>query len=837
MPLSLKFTSHSDPGTEAMETHLRNIIRNVMVFLPLILLVAGCGRTTDSSPPQSVESGIETATAWKVIGPGGGGGVANPTINPADPDHFFVNCDMTGAYVTYDGGRSWRMFSLWSVPTDFEFDPGDPDAVYAASSGYIYSEDRGSALSLLYRSENRGRSWRIIYPDVSKAGSLDKLQTRNLLPSQIIEGAYDGTISKIKVDPADNRRIFLAIAPLGGFMGGGRRDDGQPARLILSTDRGMSWRLVAELPGRQVLGIYPGSLRGVAGEVTVFTEKAGVSIEESSGKMTPLKLPADRISNVAFGRDGKGTILYLVIAMQLEGGKISGGVYRSRDWAKSWTQVNSGLLMDVPAGNVPTRIGGLGVCETSPEVAYLSSRNAGLDPQDTTTWRFGIFKTENAGESWKPVWLSNSREYLTGNYDGSWLSRSFGPGWCGNPGRLSVAPSNAEICVASDGGRAFRTEDGGRTWHQLHSRNQPDGSVKSTGLDVTTCYGIHFDPFDKQHIFITYTDIGLWHSFDGGESWFHAIEGIPRVVWSNTCYWIEFDPQVRGKIWSVWTHAHDLPRVKMFTSGFENQQGGVGVSLDSGRTWSKSNQGLPANAVCTNILLDPKSPVDSRTLYICVFDHGVYKSTDGGGSWLEANQGLGDNRFAWQLRRNSAGRIYVLSARGSRTDGTPVAGTIYYTDNGATSWQPLALPEGTTGPHDLQIDPAEPRRMYLSCWPRNTEAGDVCGGIYRTEDGGSTWKQLFDERIRVNSAALDPADPAVIYINTFHNAAYRSDDRGETWKRLEGYRFKWGQRAIPDPNHPGMLYLTTYGGSVFYGPARGVAGAFEGIENMPQAWW
>lgn len=46
-----------------------------------------------------------------------------------------------------------------------------------------------------------------------------------------------------------------------------------------------------------------------------------------------------------------------------------------------------------------------------------------------------------------------------------------------------------------------------------------------------------------------------------------------------------------------------------------------------------------------------------------------------------------------------------------------------------------------------------------------------------------------------------------------------------------------GQRAVPDINNPGMIFLSTYGGSVFYGPATGIPGAFEDIENMPDGWW
>jgi len=50
--------------------------------------------------------------AWKIIGPGGGGTMANPAISPNDPKLVVLRCDMTGAYITHDGGLSWRMFNL-----------------------------------------------------------------------------------------------------------------------------------------------------------------------------------------------------------------------------------------------------------------------------------------------------------------------------------------------------------------------------------------------------------------------------------------------------------------------------------------------------------------------------------------------------------------------------------------------------------------------------------------------------------------------------------------------------------------------------------------------------
>jgi photosystem II stability/assembly factor-like uncharacterized protein len=187
------------------------------------------------------------------------------------------------------------------------------------------------------------------------------------------------------------------------------------------------------------------------------------------------------------------------------------------------------------------------------------------------------------------------------------------------------------------------------------------------------------------------------------------------------------------------------------------------------------------------------------------------------------------------MRRNAKGRLFVLFARGKKGNAT-VDGAIYYSDDQGEHWQLLPLPAGVNGPHDLLVDPADAGDMYVSCWPRHADDKDVDGGVIRTSDGGLTWKQVFDPRIRVNSASMDPKYREEIFINTFQNAAYHSKNGGESWERIKGYRFKWGQRTIPDIHHPGMIYLSTYGGSVFYGPVESAADATD-IENMPEGWW
>ena len=71
--------------------------------------------------------------AWRVLGPGGGGAQFNPTVSPVDPDLVLVSCDMTGSYISTDGGDSWRMFNLRGVVRFFVLDPVDSNIIYAAT--------------------------------------------------------------------------------------------------------------------------------------------------------------------------------------------------------------------------------------------------------------------------------------------------------------------------------------------------------------------------------------------------------------------------------------------------------------------------------------------------------------------------------------------------------------------------------------------------------------------------------------------------------------------------------------------------------------------------------
>jgi photosystem II stability/assembly factor-like uncharacterized protein len=774
---------------------------------------------------------------WKILGPGAGGGVFIPAISPFDTSFVFSKGDMTGAFVTHDSGKNWKLFNLMSLVKDFEFDPNDPNVVYAASRGYLYEEDRGSGLTMLYKSENRGKTWNVIYPDIKNIAPLEKLQSTSFLPSELVKGMPDGSIDLIKVDPANNSRIYLGLSPLRQYIEKLPENTPHMTFLMRTENKGKDWKLITKIPGTEVLGIFPHCLNADGGDdLTVITDETCVKVDRNTGKTIQLPQPDGKITKAECGYVSGKTILFVTSEVKgnKQSGGFKGGVYRSDDGGQHWININGKFLTKLGADLFPT-IRTISVCEKHPETVYISVTTYARGQEAGLKTRYEIYKTIDFGDSWKNVYSANSSEVLSHNFNDSWLNKNYGPGWGGDILTMGVAPTDPNICYATDYGQAYKTSNGGMTWNQVCSRNNPDGSVSSTGLDLTCCYGVIFDPFDKNHLIVSYIDIGLFHSYDGGKSWKQLITGIPKD-WVNTCYHVTFDPKVKQRVWSTWANQHSLPRKSQFGDGkFQGHSGGVAYSVDGGKNWQKYSNGLPENCIATDLLLDQSSAENSRTLYLSTFNQGVYKSSDGGKSWVSASNGLKDNRYAWEIRM-AGKRIYLLCVRGYRGE-TSIDGKVYYSDNNAGTWKESVLPVGVTGPTDILIDPKNPEHIYLTCWPKHENGVDVCGGVYETDNGCKSWKQCFDQRIRVSAVAFDPSDTHTIYIITFQNAAYRSSDSGKTWNRISGYRFKWGQCPIPDPNNPGMLYLTTYGVSVYHGPEAGTFVEFGKIENIPESWW
>jgi photosystem II stability/assembly factor-like uncharacterized protein len=698
----------------------------------------------------------------------------HPTISPHDVNTVLIACDMTGAYITHDGGRSWRMFNLRGVVSFFVFDPQDPKTMYAQATG-------------LWRSSDGGESWNLVYPKPSTVKGV-AMNSDHADEDILAEPDPLGTISALAVDPANSKILYAAA---------GNKNS---SALFISRDFGETWQREASLPeAPRHIWVDPHS---PATSRTLFIASPhSTAVKTASGVQKHPAPDSVTFTDLSLGFGSSAQPVIYATSEQ--------GAFVSRDGGATWQKLS-----------LPGTGGELRALATSlrhPETAYLSSSHLKLDGKE---W-LGVAKTTDAGAHWELVWKES--EAAATNMHDAWITERFGIIWGENPLNLAVADQDANLAYGTDLGRTMLTTDGGANWNAVYSRKASAAGWTTTGLDVTNAYGIHFDPFDPKRQFITYTDIGLFRSEDDGLSWTSSTAGVPSD-WVNTTYWLIFDPKVRGRAWSVNSYTHDLPRPKMWRhNSVTTYKGGVCRSEDGGKTWAKANRGMEETAA-THILLDPSSPPDARVLYVAAFGRGVYKSVDGGQTWTLKNQGITQTQpFAWRLARSSDGTLYVILARRSEngTIGNDGDGAIYRSTDGAEHWQPVRLPAGTNGPNGLAVDPNSPRRLYLAAWARAQGVHGDGGGVFLSEDGGESWQQIFDRDQHVYDVTIDSNDPNTLYAGGFESSAWRSTDRGQHWKRIPGFNFKWGYRVIPDPEDRNKIYVTTFGGSVWHGSLDG----------------
>jgi photosystem II stability/assembly factor-like uncharacterized protein len=714
--------------------------------------------------------------AGSFIGPGGGGSFFELTVSPPDPNVVLVACDMTNGYYSSTGGNSWRSFNLRGRIRFFAFDPRNPRIIYAKSIG-------------LWRSTDAGARWELVYPDPK------------LVSGMVMHGdhAGEGLVTKLP----QPQLVALAVSPSDSATFYGAFGDKDSAWFSVSRDGGKSWRGHTPLPqGTHRLIVDPASGRKTPDIYAVGTSAIAARL---SGKWVDIPSPPGikELSNLSAGFSSAGSAtLYL-----LAGGRI----FLSERSRKQWRETAF-------PGNAPVRT--VNASPDHPKIAYASFKGLRESVNGSPREYLGVARTDDAGISWRVVRKELGTDLKPWGDD--WIGEFFGSGYAAAPIDLAVAPHRPMMVYSTDQGRILRSDDGGEHWKGAYSSRLKDGTFTGTGVEATNAHGVHFDPFDPKRILISYTDIGLFRSENGGAGWVPSTDGVPNA-WLNTTYWMVFDPSVRGLAWAVMSGIHDLPRVKVFarrpTSSFA---GGVMVSEDGGTTWTKSNSGMEQTAP-THILLDPDSPPDSRVLYVAACGRGVYKSVNGGSKWELKNTGLPEEPLAWRLARDSAGGLYVILVRRKEevSAETKDEGALYFSKDGAEHWERVALPEGVSAPNGLAIDPKHPERLYLAAWGTLTALGPQGGGVYLSTDRGKTWKHVLSQDQHIFDVTLDERTDGLVYAAGFESSAWRSEDAGLNWKRIPGFNFKWGQHVIPDPHDSSKIYITTYGGGVWHGPADG----------------
>ncbi|MGE5277378.1 MAG: VPS10 domain-containing protein [Acidobacteriota bacterium] len=272
--------------------------------------------------------------------------------------------------------------------------------------------------------------------------------------------------------------------------------------------------------------------------------------------------------------------------------------------------------------------------------------------------------------------------------------------------------------------------------------------------------------------------------------------------------------------------------------------GGVWKTIDFGANWEPvSDKDFKTGSIGAIAV----SESDPNVLYVGTGESpirgnvshgdGVYKSTDGGRSWK--NVGLEKTRQIARIRIHpSDPDLVYVAAQGHAWGPNPERG-VYRTEDGGKTWKKVLGVDEKTGACDLSMDPNNPRILYAAFWqavrrPWELVSGGPGSSLFRSNDGGDTWKKLTEGlpeemwgRVGVAASAARPGRVFAIVEAKNKGGLYRSDDWGEKWTYLND-EHKIRQRAwyytwvYPDPRNADVVYLpnvdmhkSTDGGKTF----------------------
>ncbi len=284
---------------------------------------------------------------------------------------------------------------------------------------------------------------------------------------------------------------------------------------------------------------------------------------------------------------------------------------------------------------------------------------------------------------------------------------------------------------------------------------------------------------------------------------------------------------------------------------FGSVNGGVWKSIDAGRVWGPVFDSQPVASIGA-IAVAPSTPdvvyVGSGecTLRDSVgYGNGMYKSTDAGRTWthigLENTQHIG--KIAVHPHNPD---VLFVAAIGHYYAGNPDRG-IFRSTNGGKSWDKVLYKNEDVGGIEVVIDPSNPQVVYAGLWNTRRPPWFVYApsngpgsGMYKSTDGGSTWKQLTNglpnDGMGKTGICVAPNNPQRVYAvvdnlnpdpaapkptgppSAFGSPAglggfFRSDDAGESWTRLSSDQALWGrgwyfEHVTVDPKDADTVYVS-----------------------------
>ena len=255
--------------------------------------------------------------------------------------------------------------------------------------------------------------------------------------------------------------------------------------------------------------------------------------------------------------------------------------------------------------------------------------------------------------------------------------------------------------------------------------------------------------------------------------------------------------------------------------------GGVWKSTDGAMTWHPMFDKEGTSAIGSLAV----APSDPNIVYVgtgeaCLrgnISHGdgIYKTLDGGKTWK--NIGLRDSRSIGKVIVNPNNADIAFVAALGHPYGPNTERGVFRTTDGGKTWEKVLYKDENTGAIDVAFDPHNANILFAALWqtrrtPWTLDSGGPGSGIYRSNDGGTTWKRLEEHGLpkgpygRSGVAVAANSDRVYALIQAKEGGLFRSDDGGETWQLVTDNRSLW-QRAwyymhvFADPQDPDTVYV------------------------------
>jgi photosystem II stability/assembly factor-like uncharacterized protein len=251
--------------------------------------------------------------------------------------------------------------------------------------------------------------------------------------------------------------------------------------------------------------------------------------------------------------------------------------------------------------------------------------------------------------------------------------------------------------------------------------------------------------------------------------------------------------------------------------------GGVWKSTDYGRTWNpifdgQDTQSIGAIAVAASNpnLIYVASGEGLHRPDLSVGD-GIYRSTDAGQTWTHL--GLRDSRQIAAIAVDPTNANRIFAAVLGHPYGPNAERGIFRSVDGGKTWNKVLYKDENTGGSDVVLDPRNPQIVYASLWDErlgpweDDNAYDgTKGGLFKSTDGGATWKHLRNG-LPKNLVHINIAIAASAYATGQGLGVYRSDDAGMSWRKITddprpAMKIGGGDLPVPvvDPQNPDIVY-------------------------------